>query len=665
MLMLVKGSPRLLAVAALLVATWLTYRPGLSGSFVFDDFANLPALGESGPIRDIEAAARYLTSGKADPFGRPIALASFLLDANDWPAKPWPFKATNVIVHLLNGLLLFAVLDKLGRRAIPRASPARVSLGAWIGCALWLLHPFLVSTTLYIVQREAMLPATFTLLGILAWLGADAGYRRESTRTVLGFGFVAVLCLLFALLSKANGLLLPTLILVIDSTLLAHQRAGASNAAKRAFGLLRAGLWISTIVILAWLVRTAIVNVIGGLSHRPWTEGQRLLTEPRILWEYLAQLWLPHPFTAGLFNDTVNVSTGLLHPFTTLPAILGVMALIAGALACRRRSPFVSCAILFFFAGHLLESTSVPLELYFEHRNYLPSMLLFWPLGLWFAGVNPSQSDGGHPFPSHAIRYGLAAVVVASLTAMTHANAALWGDSANQASIWARFNPDSARAQAGAAQEDIQHGRPERAVARLAPMLRKHPAEVQIAFNLIAARCAMNQLTPADMAVARDAIATAVDPGSLISTWFERSITVANQHGCPGFDLDSLTELAQAGLTNPKLPAGRLQDLEHVLGMIALEDRRPDDALLHFNRSLAFDVRETVALRQAAELGSAGFPRLGLQHLTVFDALPIKAQTDGPGMQTLHRWVLKRQDYWPRERRRLEATLRADIKASP
>lgn len=663
--MIIKVSPRLLGIAVLLAATWLAYRPGLSGSFVFDDFANLPALGEMGPIRGVEDAARYLTSGKADPFGRPVALASFLLDANDWPAPPRPFKATNVLLHLLNGLLLFTVLDKLGRRAIPRASTSRVSLGAWIGCALWLLHPFLVSTTLYVVQREAMLPATFTLLGILAWLGADTGYRRESTQTVLGFGFAAVLCLLFAVLSKANGLLFPTLILVIDSTLLAPQRASSSNAPRAAFRLLRAGLWASTIIILTWLIRTAIVNTIGGLSHRPWTEGQRLLTEPRVLWEYLSLLWFPHPYTAGLFNDTVIVSTNLLHPFTTLPAILGLMVVIAGAIACRRRWPFGSCAILFFFAGHLLESTSVPLELYFEHRNYLPSMLLFWPLGLWFANVTPALSNGTRPFPSRPVRYGLTAIVVASLAAMTHANAALWGDTANQASIWARFNPDSARAQVGAAQEEIQHGLPESAVARLEPMLRERPEEVQIAFNLIAARCAMNGPSPAELAAAQYAIATTVDPGSLISTWFERSISVAKRQRCPGLDLDGLSELARAGLTNPKLPAGRRQDLEHVLGLIALEERRPDDALLHFNRSLAFDVRETVALRQAAELGSAGFPRLGLQHLTVFDALPIKTQTEGPGMQVLHSWVLRRQDYWPRERRHLEATLRADTKASP
>lgn len=656
--------PRFIAMAALLLATWCAYRPGLAGGFVFDDFANLPALGKTGPVDDGPTLARYLTSGTADPLGRPVALGSFLIDARDWPADPRPFKVTNIVLHLINGLLLFLVLDVLGRRAINRTPPVRARLAAWIGAALWLLHPFLVSTTLYIVQREAMLPAAFTLLGILAWVGVDLGYRRESKLTILGFVVLMCLCLILAVLSKANGLLLPTLVLVIDSMLLAPQRPDRTNASQKIFGVLRAALWVSTIVILVWLVRTAIVNMIGGLSHRTWTEGQRLLTEPRIVWEYLAQLWFPHPYTAGVFNDTIDVSTNLLSPFTTLPAIIALATVTTGAIWWRRRWPVASCAILFFFAGHLLESTSVPLELYFEHRNYLPSMLLFWPLGIWFAGVKPALLTGSRLFPSQSIRYGLAAVAIISLAAMTHANATLWGDTENQASIWARFNPDSARAQVSAAQEDLRHGLPEKAAARLTPILREHPTEVQVAFNLIAAHCAMDELSPADLTAARYAIATAVDPGALISTWFERSINVAAHGECRGLDIGSLAELARAGLTNPKLPAGRWQDLEHALGSIALKENRPDDALLHFNRSLAFDVRETVALRQAAELGSAGFPRLGLEHLTVFDALPIKAKADGLGMQTLHRWVLRKQDYWPRERRRLEATLRADIKAS-
>ena len=49
------------------------------------------------------------------------------------------------------------------------------------------------------------------------------------------------------------------------------------------------------------------------------------------------------------------------------------MTLLGGSCWLRRRLPVVACGILWFFVGHLLESTVIPLELMFEHRNYLPS----------------------------------------------------------------------------------------------------------------------------------------------------------------------------------------------------------------------------------------------------------------------------------------------------
>jgi uncharacterized membrane protein YhfC len=96
--------------------------------------------------------------------------------------------------------------------------------------------------------------------------------------------------------------------------------------------------------------------------------------------DYLSLLWLPRPFSSGLFNDQYAASTSLIHPLSTLWALLAMVALISGAWWFRRRYPAWSLAVLFFFAGHLLESTSIPLELYFEHRNYVPAMLMFWPL---------------------------------------------------------------------------------------------------------------------------------------------------------------------------------------------------------------------------------------------------------------------------------------------
>lgn len=129
-----------LGLAALLLLTWASYLPGLSGGFLFDDFVNLDALGKRGPIDDWPAFLRYITSGTADPTGRPLALLSFLIDARDWPAEPYPFLRTNLILHLLNGGLLYLLLRRLEAGLAGTGEAAKWT--ALLATGFWLLHPF-------------------------------------------------------------------------------------------------------------------------------------------------------------------------------------------------------------------------------------------------------------------------------------------------------------------------------------------------------------------------------------------------------------------------------------------------------------------------------------------------------------------------------------------
>src|SRR5690606_17444817 len=88
------------AAMALALLTTLAYWPGTAGDFLFDDFANLPALGRYGGVRDLQTFLYYLASGIADPTGRPVSMLSFLIDARDWPADPFPFKRTGILLHV-------------------------------------------------------------------------------------------------------------------------------------------------------------------------------------------------------------------------------------------------------------------------------------------------------------------------------------------------------------------------------------------------------------------------------------------------------------------------------------------------------------------------------------------------------------------------------------
>lgn len=642
---------------ALVLLACVAYWPGLRGGFLFDDFANLPALGATGPVDNWPTFWRYITSGIADPTGRPLTLLSFLLDARNWPADPYPFKLTNLLVHLFNGALLFALLVRLGRAL--GLEVHRYRTAALIGTSLWLLHPLLVSTTLYIVQREAMLPATCVLAGLLIWLHGrerlEAGYIPSGLLwSVFGLGGFTLL----GALTKANGALLPLYALLIEVIVLAPRSIWrVANAKRMHRALLFFLVAIPSLAICTYLVWIGVQGIAAGgnVGGRPWSYAQRLLTEPRVLMDYLSLLWLPRPLSSGLFNDQYLESTSLLHPATTLPAILGVLALIGSAWWLRQRHPALALGVLFYFAGQLLESTSIPLELYFEHRNYVPAMLMFWPLGFWLADTRTLA----------VVKRGLMIMLPMGLAVMTHARATVWGNVESQALIWAQINPGSPRAQANAAQIETQAGRPRDAIRRMETLLATQPDQLQIVFNLIGARCATDGVRREDVAAARRAMQESPNTGSLFANWFDRMLPAVMSEKCRGLSAADLLDLINAGLRNPKLAtAGPQQDLTYMRGRIALAQHQPNAALSDFAKALDLQVRPGMALTSAATLGAAGYPAQGLQLLNHYERVKSKAMPLGFGMPMLHAWVLARQGYWPHELAHLRRQLVLDAKAN-
>lgn len=450
--------------------------------------------------------------------------------------------------------------------------------------------------------------------------------------------------------------------------------------------------WLPACVVAAYLLRAGYNGMAHGISSaRPWTLGQRLLTEPRVLLDYLQLLWIPRPFTPGLFNDQIHASVSLLAPWTTLPCLLAVVALIVGALRLRKRWPAWALAVLFYFVGQALESSTIALELYFEHRNYLPAMLIFWALALWLCGVPQTAGAASHPGAGPSVgetidadaardaaakqrsqqwvtagKAALAIVILAGLGAMTHARAGVWGNQREQAALWAKLNPDSPRAQANAALAEMHAGQPERAAAHLRVLLMRDPSQVQLALNLFAAECAVGNVTPATLQAAKTSLATTRNPGALLEHWFNRSIDQTAHPPCPQLTLDTIGQLITAAQSNPRLMAvrGRRQDLLVARAHIALKRSQPDAALADFTQALDQDVRVSGALAMVAQLGSHGYPRRGLALLDHYETQARKhLARPGFGMPRAHAWVLHREHYWQDELVRLRNTLQQDAAA--
>lgn len=413
----------------IIVAGWI-YSLGLKGGFLFDDFSNLGDMPRYGDMSQWENAKKFILSGHSGPTGRPISLFSFWLTADAWPNHPNVFKLINIFIHLFCGFLLYWVI-RLTMRTYGYEEKKAIWL-AVITAGIWLLHPYFVSTTLYVVQRMTQLCMMFSLMGIISYL-----YAREfiSVKPLSAYFAMMVIIGVFTILatySKENGALLPLLILVIEYC----------NPSK-----INKPIWQSRAFCL-WLPSLVLIYILGreiNLSDNPWpnrnfNQIERLLSESRIIIEYLYHLFVPNIEGRGLFQDGYLVSTSLFEPITTFFSIVTIIILFSAALIFKRKYPLFSLAILFFFASHLMESTIVGLELYFEHRNYIAAIFLFLPLTALLYEFYYNDK-----YKKIALLTGVLFFLL--LIFMLFQRVVLWSDNDKLQLYWGQKNPTSVRAQ--------------------------------------------------------------------------------------------------------------------------------------------------------------------------------------------------------------------------
>lgn len=634
--------PALFVLVILAGLTFAAYWPGLGGPFLLDDWGTLPRLGAYGPVNNLATLVSYLTSGSAGPGGRPLALLSFLIDARNWPAGPWAFKLTNVLLHLVNGVMLALLLRELGRaRGLDKR---RAAWAAVLGAGLWLAHPLLVSTTLYVVQRMAMLSAFFVIAGLACYvkgrLALAAGRMRAGY--ALMAGGLAGGCLL-GFLSKENAVLLPLLALVLELTVLRppapnDEYAGQATRVTRsdtaavrertpALAFRVIFLWLpATLVVgyVLWYLRNAGAVVPG----RDFSIGERLLTEPRVLLLYLYLLLVPHAWTHGLYT-IIPISHGLLQPWTTLPAIAAVLAMVVGAWGLRRRWPVLAAAVLFFFAGHLLESTTLPLELYYEHRNYLPAALLFWPLALWWTG------GGG----KRVLRYSTMALAFALLLGLTTLRANLWGQPYRLALRWMALNPDSSRAVVFGTDALEAMGHDKLAYGRLRVASEADPDDISIALARVEAACRLRGAEPGDVAALVHAAGH--DWTRLHLLYQTLSSDLDRPRHCPGFGIVALGRVTAAAAGNPHFDdnSASRQKIGFLRARLALRHGQDSAALSAMESALKMRVTPAAALHAGAWMLDAGRPRATLALLREYDRLPHQRDTGWTMARAHEMWL--------------------------
>ena len=418
------------AFLGLLIAGLALFWPAVHGPFVFDDFPNLQNLEHVDGTLDLPHIGEYLASFNGNP-GRPLAALSFLIEDSAWPTSPLAFKRDNLLLHLLAGVLVFALTRKLARQlATTRASADVIALATM---AMWVLHPMQLSATMLVVQRMNILASICMLLGLIGYVGCVTRSAWPDARRVLSAGAILALSATLGLLCKENGVLVFAYAVALNLTVLREAIAEVRPPWRR---LLLAGTALP-VAALAVAALVKLPEIQAGYRGRDFTLGERLLTEPRILFDYVREILLPRIGDQGLFHDGYVASSGLMSPPSTLLSLAALAVLTTAAWLLRARRPLFALAVLWFLAGHLLESTVIPLELYFEHRNYLPMVGMLFACA---AGVSLTTPE------YRRLAWALLAVWILMVSALTYVNARTWGDRGTLATVWLQENPQSIRA---------------------------------------------------------------------------------------------------------------------------------------------------------------------------------------------------------------------------
>ncbi|MEI7036146.1 hypothetical protein [Fulvimonas yonginensis] len=435
------------------VVTCFVYLPGLSGGFLFDDYPNIV---DNRGVQPTEASVgslvRAALSSPASDFKRPLASLSFAANFLATGLDPFWMKLTNVIIHLLNGLVAFLLVRALLRTQTCTRMYSG-ALAAWITGA-WMVLPVNLTAVLYIVQRMESLANLFVLLGLLGYVtarqrmrisdGAPSDRRRSmEIRAVLLCSASLSLPMIAGLLAKETAVMLPLYAALVEWVVFGFRRTD-SRTDWRIAGLFVLLLVVPMAIGLAWLLPGILRP--ETWAARDFTLASRLLSEARIVATYVDWIIAPLPDALSFYHDDFQVSTGLLHPWTTLASLAALLSLLGVGLWQRRRHPLFSLGVLLFLGCHLLTGTILPLELVYEHRNYFASLGVLLAIMPPLAAL-PSSMGGPTAQLLRLPRRALLLAMVFWWIALTAFTAKAWGDPLRLAEELAARAPQSPRAQ--------------------------------------------------------------------------------------------------------------------------------------------------------------------------------------------------------------------------
>lgn len=539
---------------------------------MFDDEFTLKGLAR---VSDMATAVEYLFSGGTGPSGRSLALASFLINVSDWPDDPGAFRLVNIVLHMINGALFYSLVLVLARQANQgRAREIALTAGAF-----WLLSPLLASSVLSVVQRMTLLAATCTVAGLLGYVQARSLLASRPKLALVLMSLSLLLGSALGVMAKECAALLPLYAAVVEFCFPARRSMYQGGRLWNAWRIVFFGM--PAIILVAYTV-LAWPGFEATYRMRSFDLAQRLASETVILWDYVHQLLVPQPRRFGLFHDDwVPRTWG--DPVVWAAAGAWLLTMLA-ALAQRKRAPWFLLAVGGFLVGHLLESTVIPLELYFEHRNYVPAMFLWTGIaaGLW--------QLPGRLATLVSILYGL--VLAVSLANVT----TLWGRSDVAAEFWFEAHPASSRAAQFVSQQRLMGGFGASARSAIMEASERSPLASDLLLQSLVFDCGV--LEPVAMRERAEVVVARMRQANHSWAVLDALKTLDAEilkDRCAGMPADVPTRLARAMLANPHFSSSS-KALDHLHNFLASSEFTQGDLeAAERHQRAAYEARRTAA----------------------------------------------------------------------
>lgn len=318
----------------------------------------------------------------------------------------------------------------------------------------------------------------------------------------------------------------------------------------------------------------------------------------------------------------------------------------------RHSFPRLFIAFFWYLVGQSLESSTIMLEIAFEHRNYLPAALIFYPM---------ASSLVNTPILRKSIKIAIGGSLVSLMLALTAQQATLWGNPRLQAKMWEINIVRSNRTIFYQNSKSTTIEEVKSSLERTIALQKSNEQDIDLAMIRISIECRLGEASEDAWTYAIKSAVSNKKMSAGNADWLNNATAFTLEKKC---DILSKAKLElwlkqllnnQYRIRNPNSKAPIL----NILGNLELVHGNSKAALTYYNQAVDVKPDYELVLTQAASLGNSGHEHEGLAHIAHFRRIGVRNKVTELGMPRIHQWLLTRTGYMERELNQLELALQS------